>query len=265
MKLIYVDDERSAIDNFRFTVAGLPGIEDIRFFENGEEALKYAQSNPVDVAFLDLEMQEVHGLDLAQKLQEYCTGIKIIFVTAYSQYALDAWKVNATDFVLKPYSVEEIQKALEKCRLRPLPSRKIYIQTIPSLSITVDGKPVHISRPKPRELFALLVEQADRGLTTGEGISYLWPERTNDASTQSLFRMTYKRLVIALDEAGIGYIIASSDHRRYIRTEEVDCDLYRILSGDQQAGSKYNGQYLQEYSWAEVRNGQLSRMLLINQ
>lgn len=45
--------------------------------------MNYAQRNPVDVAFLDLEMQEVHGLDLAQKLQEYCTGIKIIIVTVW--------------------------------------------------------------------------------------------------------------------------------------------------------------------------------------
>ena len=90
----------------------------------------------------------------------------------------------------------------------------------------------------------------------------LWPDRTNDASTQSLFRMTYKRLAAVLEESGIGNILVSAANRRYLRVEEVDCDLYRILSGDTEAQKRYDGRYLQEYSWAEERNGQLYRMLI---
>ena len=74
--------------------------------------------------------------------------------------------------------------------------------------------------------------------------------------------MTYKRLTDALDEAGIGHILVSIGNRRYLRLDQVDCDLYRILAGDVQAAQKYNGAYLEEYSWSESRNGQLHRMLL---
>ena len=107
-----------------------------------------------------------------------------------------------------------------------------------------------------------MVDRGDSGITSGEAIACLWPERPNDANTQSLFRMTYKRLVSALEEHGAGNIIASRESRRYLRVDLVDCDLYRILSGDYQAGRKYAGQYLSEYDWAEDRNGQLYRMLL---
>ena len=144
---------------------------------------------------------------------------------------------------------------------RGRPDRKVRITTIPTLEVRVGGEPLHIPGKKTRELFALLVDHGDRGITTGEGIAYLWPDRPGDAATQSLFRMTYKRLVEALEKVGAGEIIESREKRRYIRTDLVDCDLYRILQGDRTAARKYDGQYMREYSWAEDRNGQIGRIL----
>lgn len=262
MHVIYVDDERPALDNFRLSVASFREIERLEMFQDGEEALTWAATHAVDVAFLDMEMPGLHGLALALKLREINPATRVVFVTAYSQYAMDAWGVDATGYVLKPYSPADIRKELDKCAFRPLPSNRIVIHTIPTLSLTVDGNPVWLSGTKIRELFALLVDRGDSGVTGGEAIACLWPERPNDANTQSLFRMTYKRLASALEEAGIAHIIASRESRRYLRVDQVDCDLYRILSGDTQAGRQYAGQYLSEYDWAEDRNAQLYQMLL---
>ena len=262
MHVIYVDDERPALDNFRLSVASFLEISRLELFQSGEDALEYARHHAVDAAFLDMEMPGLHGLALALKLREINPATRVVFVTAYSQYAMDAWGVDATGYILKPYIPSDIQKELAKCAFRPLPSGRIVIQTIPTLSLTVDGNPVFLPGSKIRELFALLVDCGDSGCTSGEAIARLWPDRPNDANTQSLFRMTYKRLAGALEESGIAHIIASRENRRYLRVDQVDCDLYRILSGDTQAGRKYAGQYLQEYDWAEERNAQLYRMLL---
>ena len=262
MHVIYVDDEQPALDNFRLTAAEFLEIDTLTLFQEGQSALDWARDNGVDVAFLDMEMPGIHGLALALKLKELFPNIRVIFVTAYSQYAMDAWGVDATGYLLKPYTASDVRKELGKCRYRPLPSQRVVIQTIPTLSISVDGKPLHLGRTKARELLALLVDKGQRGITTGEGIAYLWPDRPNDANTQSLFRVTYKRLADALEDAGCSHIIASREKRRFLRVEQVDCDLYRILSGDRQTARKYDGQYMQEYSWAEDRNGQLHRMLL---
>lgn len=262
MHIIYVDDEQPALDNFRLTVASFLEVESLMLFRDGESALEWSKSNVVDAAFLDMEMPGLHGLELAKALREMNQNIRLFFVTAYSQYALDAFSVDASGYVMKPYTAADIRKEFRKCQYNPLPSQRIIIQTIPTLSVTVDGKPLHLSGTKTRELFALLVDHGSRGLTTGEGISFLWPDRPSDTATQSLFRMTYKRLVTALEEAGIGHIIDSREKRRFLRLDQVNCDLYRILSGDKNAAKKYSGQYLREYSWAEERNGQLYRMLL---
>jgi len=262
MHIIYVDDERPALENFRFTVAKIEEIKSLEMFQDGEEAMEYVQKNTIDVAFLDMEMPGIHGLELAKKLKEYDEEIRVIFVTAYGQYALEAFGVDATGYLMKPYTIADIRKELSKCTYRRLPSHQVTIQTIPSFGLFVNGKPLRISASKPKELLALLVDRGDAGITTSEAIACLWPERPDNSSSQSLFRMTYKRLVDILEDSGIAHIIGSEGACRFIREDQVDCDLYRIFHGDKQTARSYGGQYLQEYSWAEERNGQLYWMLL---
>lgn len=262
MKIIYVDDEQPAIDNFRLTVEHFPEIKSLTTFLSGEEALQFVKEHPVDAAFLDMEMPGIHGIDLAKAIKAENSDIRIVFVTAYGQYALDAWSVDATGYLLKPYTAADIRKGLNKCRYRLLPMQRVNISTMPSLSVTVNGVPLQLHGAKTREMLALLVDRGERGFSVGEGIACLWPERENDGSTASLFRMTFKRLSAALEEAGVGDILETRrDHRR-IKVDEVDCDLYRILSGDKRASKLYSGQYLSEYSWAEERNAQLYWMLM---
>lgn len=122
MNVIYVDDEKPAIDNFRLTIADFSEIKSLHTFQRSEEALSFAENHTVDVAFLDMEMPGLNGLGLAKKLKALDNSIRIIFVTAYSQYALDAWNVDATGYLLKPYTAKDIRKELSKCTYRTLPS-----------------------------------------------------------------------------------------------------------------------------------------------
>lgn len=261
MHIIYVDDEKPAIDNFRLTVEHFSEIKELHTFQNGEEALQFARNHTVDVAFLDMEMPGLHGLELAKSLKEYDAEIRVVFVTAFGQYALEAFGVDATGYLLKPYTAEEIHKELAKCAYKHLPSHRVVIKTIPNLSVKVDGMPLSIAGSKPREMLALLIDRGEQGLTMGEAIACLWPERNADAGTQSLYRMTWKRLADALEQAGVGHLVATSENRRYLKVDEVDCDLYRILAGDKQAKRLYCGEYLCEYGWAEERNAQIYWMV----
>lgn len=261
MKVICVDDEKPALDNFRLTVKDYTKIEDLQLFQDGEEALNWVRENHVDAAFLDMEMPAMHGLELAKRLKTADPNICIIFMTAFEQYALQAFGVDAIGYVLKPYTKMEVIKELEKAeRFSPLPEKKVSIQTMPDFVVLVDGKVLNLDRKKPEELLALLVDRGRAGITAGEAIACLWPERSNDVNTQSLYRMTYKRLMDALKEVGIDNIIASEGRKKRLLTEWVDCDLYRMLSGDREAIRRYGGEYMREYSWAETRNAQLNNM-----
>lgn len=263
MHVIYVDDERLALKNFEMTVASFTDIDDLHLFDNGAAAIEWVSNNPVDIAFLDMEMPVISVLELAKKLHEINCNIRVIFVTAYSQYALDAFNVDAIGYVMKPYMRDEIRKEIDKAmRVQNIELKRVKIQTIPHFAVSIDGKPFYLGREKSLELFAFIVDKGERGTTAGECIASLWPERPNDAATQSLFRMTYKRLLDALEKVGAGEILMSKNSRRFLCVDKVDCDLYKILAGDKEEAHKYDGQYLDEYSWAESRNGQLYRMLL---
>lgn len=261
MHIIYVDDEMPAINNFRLTTESFPEIKELNTFQSGEEALDFVKNHTVDAAFLDMEMPGIQGLELAKALKAQNSEIRVVFVTAFGQYALEAFGVDATGYLLKPYTAADIRKELAKCAYRPLPSHRVIIETIPTLNVTVDGTPLHLSGSKPREMLALLVDRGERGFSVGECIACLWPERPADSGTQSLCRMTWKRLTDAFENAGAQDVLYTSDNRRHLRTDAVSCDLYRILGGDKQAAKKYNGEYLSEYQWAEERNAQLDNLL----
>lgn len=266
MHVIYVDDEKPALENFRYTVKNFEQITSLHLFDSSTAALEWAETHPVEIAFLDIEMPELNGVCLAQKLREIHENVHVFFVTAYSQYALDAFAVEALGYILKPYTANDIRRAfLRTVMFRPAFGKKVVVETIPTFHVMVDGEPLRISRAKCRELLALLVDRAGRGVTSGEAISCLWPDRANDKTTQSLFRMTYKRLAEVLTEAGIEEIIGSEGREKFIRTDKIDCDLYRILNGDKAISVKYAGEYMREYSWAEFRNAQLSQIADVSQ
>lgn len=261
MRVICVDDEQLILDNFKNRVSDFKQIQSLHLFADAKEALEWVKGNPVDVAFLDIEMGGINGVELARMFKEIDRDIRIFFVTAFEQYALDAFKVDALGYILKPYSKQDLQEAFEKAAL--MKSRKqnrVVIQTIPSFGVTVDGKSLHINRAKVVELFALLVDRAETGVTARDAINCLWPERLADGSTMALYRVTFHRLLDCLKEVGIDYIIGNETRKKYIHMKEVDCDLYHILTDDRKSIQNYAGEYLKEYSWAESRNAQLDSL-----
>ena len=100
---------------------------------------------------------EMRGIDLGDgAAQVWTPSIRIFFVTAYDRYALDAFGVNALGYLLKPYNQEMLARELDKAkRMQDIPRRAVYIQTIPSFDVYVDGALFPITSPKPKELLAL--------------------------------------------------------------------------------------------------------------
>lgn len=261
MRVIYVDDEPAVLDNFRMTVEGLSQIDSLNLFGKSEDAIGWVQNNPIDVAFLDVEMPIINGIELAKRLKQIDCNIRIVFVTAYQQYALQAFGVDAIGYLLKPYSREEVEKELEKASfIRPRPDKKIEIRTMPDFMVFVEGRPLQLGRTKQEELLALLVDKGDVGITVGEAVTYLWPDKVYDEGLQGLYRVTMHRLMDALKEARIDYIIGTEGKRKFIRTDMVECDLYKMLEGNSEAIRKYSGTYLRGFAWTEERNAQLGRI-----
>ena len=260
--IICVDDEQLALDNFRLTVENMQGVETIQLFQSGQKALEWAKTHEVNAAFLDMEMASMHGLQLARELHAINENIAVVFVTAFSQFALEAFATDAVGYILKPYTREDVRKELRKvARYQPVATQNVIITTIPFFSVRVDGREVRIPSSKCKEMLAFFVDRAGVAASAGDIISCLWPERANDEATGTLLRVTYNRLFRLLEDAGIGHILVSKNRQRWLVKESIDCDLYRILDGDLEVGKTYAGEYLREYSWAESTNARLTKLL----
>ena len=114
--VILVDDRKLIL------TGGLPVLEEvmpnatITGFTNADEVVSYAKENQIALAFLDIELRNTNGLDLCRKLLQINSRTNVVFLTAYTDYSLDAWKTGASGFMLKPITAAGVREQLEKLR-----------------------------------------------------------------------------------------------------------------------------------------------------
>lgn len=114
LKSLIVDDEMPAREELKYILSKMENIEVVGEATHGMEALELINKFKPDIVFLDIEMPKISGIDVARKLLEKNHRPKIIFVTAYDKFAVDAFEVNAIDYLLKPISEERLKKTLRK-------------------------------------------------------------------------------------------------------------------------------------------------------
>jgi len=120
MKALLIDDERLARLELRRLLAGHPEVEIAGEARGGEEALALIPKLAPDLIFLDIQMPGMSGFDLLERLEELP---QVIFTTAYDEYALKAFEVNALDYLLKPVAQNRLAAALARVRPRTEPAR----------------------------------------------------------------------------------------------------------------------------------------------
>ncbi len=118
LRAVVADDEQHARDELCFLLEETGGIEIVGRASNGLEALALVERVSPDVLFLDIQMPGLTGFEVARRLLERERPAHIIFVTAYDQYAIEAFEVNAVDYMLKPLEAPRLEQALERARRR---------------------------------------------------------------------------------------------------------------------------------------------------
>lgn len=117
LKAIIVEDEYLAREELAFLVGQHSNIEIVASFEDGLEAFKYLQDHEVDVVFLDIQIPAIDGLLLAKNLHKSSHPPHIVFVTAYKEFAVEAFELEAFDYILKPYNEPRLINLLQKLEL----------------------------------------------------------------------------------------------------------------------------------------------------
>jgi two-component system response regulator LytT len=118
LRTIVVDDEQLARDELCFLLEQLGGIEVISQAGNGVEALRVIEEHQPDLVMLDVQMPGLTGFEVARRVMESSVESQVVFVTAFDQYAIDAFEVNAVDYLLKPVEPERLAAAIDRARKR---------------------------------------------------------------------------------------------------------------------------------------------------
>lgn len=114
--VIMVDDNKIILCGGMLILEKVMPNASVTGFTKPTEAIEYAKANPVALAFLDIEMGTISGLDVCRKLLEINPRINVVYLTAYQEYSFDAWSTGACDFLLKPLTVESVRDQLSRLR-----------------------------------------------------------------------------------------------------------------------------------------------------
>lgn len=259
MTILIVDDEPIILEGEMETArACAPGAQ-VLGSADPARALELARTAPVDVAILDIEMPGMNGIELAQRLKRLRPACNIIFATAYSSYTGKAMDLHASGYILKPMNAEKLRRELEDLRTPvPLRDEGLYVRCFGDFEVFDRGYPLAFTYHKAKELLAYLVDRRGAVVSIEDCKALLWPE---DPNHSSYFKQVRKDLIDTLTAVGRGDVLVRQRGGIGVLPERLHCDYYDWLAGRRDGVDVYRGEYMSQYSWAEITHAGLERSL----
>jgi len=248
MRVLLVDDEELQL--LRLTDAvkkAMPEDTEVLSYTNPVLAWEENRDTQIDIAFLDIEMPVCDGMVLAKKFKNVNPLINVIFVTAYSEYAVDAYKMHASGYVTKPVNVRMIKDELEGLRypVEFKAKNNLQVKCFGNFEVFSGGVPVKFSRSKSKELFAYLVDREGAAVNVNELNAILWEE-----DKKSYFRNLVADIISTLRAVGAEDVFIKRRNECFIDPTKIDCDAYEYKKNNPNAIRAYRGEYMAQYDWA---------------
>lgn len=261
MKVLIVDDSRLAAASLSRIMSSVDPSGVCVVAQTSSEALECCASGDVDVAFLDIEMPGTNGLALAHRLKFEAPRTNIVFVTGYPEYALDAWRTQASAFLVKPVDEGDVRQALTLLRNPPARphDQGLFVQCFGNFEVFYDGTPVSFERAHTKELLAYLIDRRGVLVSMGELVAVLWEGLPDTASRRSQLRTYISELRRIMERLDHPDVVIKRRGRIAVKLGPEDCDYYAYLHGVPEAINQYRGEYMCQYSWAEMTAGQLAQ------
>ena len=248
MIAIAVDDEALMLGALVAAVQASPDITEVAKFSDCEEALEFVNNHTTDIAFLDINMRGMGGLALAEKIVEIRPTCKIVFCTGYEEYAIPAFKLHASGYLMKPVSAEDVQGEIDNIKGVRQREKLLRVNCFGNFEVYVKEEKLVFKRLKTKELFAFLVDRNGAGMTAKQICVALFPDDTDDSKNAAYLRQLFLDLKNTLKSVGAEAVLCHETPCYRIDTSLIKCDYISYLETGK---PEFHGEYMTQYSWAE--------------
>lgn len=285
--VLLIDDEEDALDLLEILLGKMEHIRIVGRFVNplqAIEALNQLAVDEIDAVFLDIQMPGMRGTEIARVIRQTRPRLPIIFTTAYAEYAVEAFEINSTDYLLKPFTLDRLQIAVARIKpdvsktkdhVRSSESKFPYIQYFGGFHIRLSDAEDRIltwKTKKEKELCAFLLHHEGLPVNTATIIEALWPEYDlNNAKTYLYTCLSYLRKSLAernipmkIQRVDKGFVVEMSD----VSSDVVEFEkLLSYFSTKKQLDERmydklcnlYQGPYMAtcDFHWVDVKRMEL--------
>jgi two-component SAPR family response regulator len=248
MIAIAVDDEALMLGALVAAIKASPDIEEVAQFSDCEEALRFVNDNPTDVAFLDINMRGMGGLALAEKITGARPNCKIVFCTGYEEYAIPAFKLHASGYLMKPIAPEDVQGEIDNIKGVRHKEKLLRVSCFGNFEVYVKEEKLLFKRLKTKELLAFLIDRKGAGMTAKQICAVLFPEDTDDTKNAAYLRQLFMDLKNTLKAVGADAVLCHETPCYRIDASLIKCDYISYLETGK---PEFHGEYMTQYSWAE--------------
>ena len=248
MIAIAVDDEALMLRALVRAISVSPDITGVFKFSDCEKALEFAKDNPVNVAFLDINMRGMGGLALAEKIVAVRPDCKIVFCTGYEEYAIPAFKLHASGYLMKPISAEDVQCEIDNIKGLRKKEKLLSVKCFGNFEVYAKEEVLQFKRSKTKELFAFLVDRKGVSMTAKQICAVLFSDDTDDAKNVAYIRQLILDLKNTLKVVGAESVLCHDTPYYRIDTNLIKCDYFTYLETGK---PEFHGEYMSQYSWAE--------------
>ncbi len=248
MVVLLADDEKLQLIRLETAVKKVLPSAEILSYENPVKAFEENKNVKIDIAFLDIEMPVLNGLQLAKKLKSINPLLNVVFVTAYSNYAVNAYEMHASGYLLKPVTEERLRIEIDALRY-PVDlklSKKLYAKCFGNFEVFCDGLPLKFKRSKTKELLAYLIDREGSAINVNELNAVLW----EDEDHKSYLRVLIADLKDTLKSVGAEDVFVKRFNEYCVDVSKVDCDAYEYKRNNPAAIRMYRGENMIQYPWA---------------
>ena len=248
MIAIAVDDEILMLGALVKAISASPDIKEITKFSDCEEALSFVKAHSVDIAFLDINMRGMGGLALAEKIVEFRPNCKIVFCTGYEEYAIPAFKLHASGYLMKPISAEDVQLEINNIKGLRQKEKLLTVNCFGNFEVYANGEKVTFKRMKTKELFAFLIDRRGAAMTAKQICAVLFPDDMDDNKNSAYLRQLVMDLKNTLKAVGAESVLRHETPCYRVDTSLIQCDYFTYLETGK---PEFYGEYMMQYSWAE--------------